>query len=366
MRVLAVFLFVFFAHAWAEPQIRVLLDSHTGAATVQMTGPHNTYLNGNFWYAGAGPDSRQVQAVAGSIYFDGSQVGHDLRLEPSDGLFYWNGFYYHGSILFIADLDQLLVINLVDIEDYIKGVVPLEMKADWEGEALKAQAVAARTYVLAHLDPAAPYDLCATEGCQRYEGYSAENPKSNQAVDDTKGVVVMYQGAYAETYYHADSGGLIASSQEVWGGDLPYLPAHEDVSHSSPHTSWNVSLDASQMTASMNAIGKSVGTVTAMRVNKLSATGRVTEVAIEGTGGSSKLNGTTLRQFLKDWGVKSTKFTMLANLKMQGSGYGHGVGMSQYGANAMAKSGYEFTQILGFYYPYTEIHRLGYAVAGTQ
>ncbi|MCA9836559.1 MAG: SpoIID/LytB domain-containing protein [Trueperaceae bacterium] len=366
MRVLICCLIVLSAHAWAEPQIRVLLGTYSGATTMQMTGPHNAYLNGSFWYAGAGPDTRSVQAVAGSLYFDGAQIGYDLRLEPSDGLFYWNGFYYHGSLQFVAEANSLLVINWVDIEDYIKGVVPVEMKADWEFEALKAQAVASRTYVLAHLKPEAAYDLCATEGCQRYEGYSSENPRSNEAVDATTGVVVMYGGAYAETYYHADSGGLIASSEEVWGGDLPYLPAHEDISHSSPHSSWSVTLDATQMAASMTAIGKPVGAVSAMRITKLSVTGRVVEVSIQGSAGSTNLSGKTLRELLKAWGVRSTKFTMLANLQVQGSGYGHGVGMSQYGANAMAKSGYEFTQILGFYYPYTEIHRLGYAIAGTQ
>lgn len=361
-----VFLLGFFSLAFAEPQIRVLIDELRGAGTLQMSGGYHAYLASGFWYSQPVSDSRTVQALADTIYFDGQALGQSLRLEPMEPYFYWQGLYYRGSLAFVAEADRLLVLNILDIEDYLKGVVAVEMKADWELEALKAQAVAARTYVLAHLDPTALYDICATEGCQRYDGYSAEHPRSNQAVEETSGVVVMYQGNFAKTFYHADSGGLIASSQEVWGAELAYLPAHEDFAHASPHRSWSVSLDAAQMTASLNAIGRGVGTVSALRVSSISTTGRVTEVSVQGTAGSTKLSGKSLRELLRAWGLRSTKFAMTGSLSAQGSGYGHGVGMSQYGANALAKTGYEFTQILGFYYPYTELHRLTYALASVE
>ncbi len=349
--------------AFAEPSVRILIDELSGPVSISMLSAHNAYLDGAFWYSQNVADTRSLQASSESLYFDGQAIGRRLRFEPVEQHFSWNNQRYRGSIEFLFHEGKAQVINIVDIEDYLKGVIAVEMKADWPMDALKAQAVASRTYVLAHLNSGANYDICATPGCQHYGGMDVEHPRGNEAVRLTQGVVVMYNGDFAETYYHADSGGIIASSEEVWGNAFPYLVAHNDTSYTTGHRNWVVSLDANLIAQSLNNIGQTVGQVSAAKVLRQSASGRALELQIIGSAGSTVLKGRTLRAFTRAWGLKSTKFVMTANLSAQGNGYGHGVGMSQYGANELAKSGYEFTQILGFYYPGTSLQRLGYAVA---
>jgi stage II sporulation protein D len=111
------------------------------------------------------------------------------------------------------------------------------MQASWPLEALKAQAVAARTYTLLHIDGRRAYDVCATVDCQVYRGREVEHPASDAAVAATAGEVLTFRGAFARTYYHADSGGVIASSAEVWGSEIPYLQAFQDVASGGPHAS---------------------------------------------------------------------------------------------------------------------------------
>src|SRR5690606_14905545 len=114
---------------------------------------------------------------------------------------------------------------------------------------------AARSYTLTSLAPSASYDLCATVDCQVYRGVEVEHPRTDTAIAATAGVVVTYGGATARTYYHADSGGMIASSQEVWGSALPYLVARADAPTSTPHRAWVYRLDPAVVGASMEAAG---------------------------------------------------------------------------------------------------------------
>src|SRR5699024_2296002 len=120
------------------------------------------------------------------------------------------------------------------LEEYLKGVIPAEMHADWHPEALKAQAVAARSYVLHQLDPGEPFDVCADQDCQEYGGATLQHPATDRAVDSTEGLALTWEGEFIKAYYHSDSGGATASADEVWGEDLPYLPSREDVSTDSP------------------------------------------------------------------------------------------------------------------------------------
>ena len=240
------------------------------------------------------------------------------------------------------------------------------MQASWSLEALKAQAVAARTYTVVNLKPQEDYDLCATEDCQKYTGITKEHPSSDQAIWETVGQVVTYNGQFARTYYHSDSGGIIASSGEVWGNDLPYLVAHRDTEISSPHQSWDREVDPIKVAAVLAAYGKNVGSVQALRILSYSDSGRVDQLEVSGSGGSVTLSGTTLTKMMREWGMKSTRFVMTGNLSARGSGWGHGVGMSQYGAKTLAEQGYAYSQILGFYYPGTGLSVLTYALAQNQ
>jgi len=141
-----------------------------------------------------------------------------------NGLVYTKNKWYRGQLLVLNTKKGLTVINEVELENYIKGVVPAEMPPAWNTEAHKAQAIAARSYALASQGKRKGYgfDLKDTPEDQAYYGASAETPKTNQAVDATKGQVLIYDKKVIPAYYHASSGGWTLSAKQVWGEDRPY------------------------------------------------------------------------------------------------------------------------------------------------
>ncbi len=343
------------AQAQAEALVRVLLaDAPT--AVVAFDGAHRGEVDGRPF---ATPHGLvwPLTAVGDRLWVDGREVGGTLELTADGGVVY-EGRAYRGSLRFGARDGRVRVVNVVDLESYLRGVVPAEMQASWPSEALKAQAVAARTYTMHHLDPGRDHDICATVDCQVYRGRSAEHPAADAAIAATAGEVLTYDGVFARTFYHADSGGVIASAAEVWGGDLPYLQVFQDVASTGPHRTWVATLDPRAVGAELAAAGVRIGTPQRVRVVETSASGRVVRAEVVGTGGSAVLVGALLRQQLRAWGLKSTRFVMSGDLTVRGEGWGHGVGMSQYGARALALDGYGYAQILGFYYPETLLQRL--------
>lgn len=352
---LVALLFAFVPVAHGSTLVRVLL-ADVVAADVRFAGPHRGAIDGRPFEV-ALPLSWPVVAVGDRLWVDGADAGRTLDL-ASDDFVVWAGHRYRGTLRLIAHEGLVRVVNVVELESYLRGVVPAEMQASWPAEALKAQAVAARTYTLLHLDPRRNYDVCATVDCQVYRGRDAEHPATDAAVAATAGEVLTYRGAFARTYYHADSGGVIASSAEVWGSEIPYLQAFQDVASGGPHAVWTARLDPRGVAVQLAAIGVHVGTLQRFRVVETSSSGRVVRAEVIGAAGRAVLHGVTLRTQLRAWGLKSTRFTMTGDLTMRGEGWGHGVGMSQYGARALALAGYGYAQILGFYYPDTQLQRL--------
>lgn len=342
--------------AHAIVPVRVLLADGLPQLTLSFPGAHHGAIDGRTFATPLGLDW-PMQVAGDSLLLDGSDVGRVLELGGEDGVVF-QGRRYRGSLRLIARDGVIRVVNVLDLESYLRGVVPSEMQASWHVEALKAQAVAARTYTLVNLSPQSDYDVCATDDCQVYGGMDAEHPATDQALLATEGQVLTYQGDFARTYYHADSGGVIASSAEVWGGELPYLQTFQDVVSDGPHRRWTLRLEPARVAQGLNPIGLGVGSVQGMRVLQASASGRVLRAEVWGSAGRSTLSGATLRQQLRSWGLKSTRFVMTGDLSVSGEGWGHGVGMSQYGARALAEAGYSYSQILRFYYPDTQIQRL--------
>ncbi len=342
--------------AHAQPLVRVLLGDDLAEVHVAFAGPHAGAIDGRS-FATPFALTWPVSAAAGELTVDGHPVGRVLELWSDDG-FGWDGRRYRGSLRLVADGDRVRVVNAVELEAYLRGVVPAEMVPTWPAEALRAQAVAARTYTLAYLDSGAEYDVCATDECQVYRGRDAEHPSTDAAVADTAGLVLTYGGAFARTYYHSDSGGVIASSAEVWGRDIAYLQAFQDVITNGPHRAWTSQLAPGPVAATLRAAGRDVGNVERLTVLATSASGRVERVEFVGSAGRAVLEGAALRAALRGWGLKSTRFAMTGALTVRGEGWGHGVGMSQYGARELALQGYAFAQILGFYYPDTTLQRV--------
>jgi stage II sporulation protein D len=341
--------------AQAQTLVRVLL-ADVADVTMAFDGPHRGSLDGRVFETPHGL-AWPLTAVGDRLWVDGREAGTTLDL-TSEGGVVWNGRRYRGTMRLMARAGDVRVINVLDLESYLRGVVPAEMQASWPAEALKAQAVAARTYTLHHLDGSRDHDVCATVDCQVYRGWDAENPATDAAIAATAGEVLTYEGVFARTFYHADSGGVIASSAEVWGADLPYLQAFQDVANAGPHSVWTARLDPRGVGAHLAVVGVQIGTLTRLRLLETSLSGRVVRAEVVGSAGRAVLDGATLRGQLRAWGLKSTRFVMTGDLTLRGEGWGHGVGMSQYGARTLALAGHSYPQILGFYYPSTVLQRL--------
>lgn len=280
-------------------------------------------------------------------------------LEPSEDGFVWIGDkWYRGRVMVTLENGELTAINYVDLEDYLYSVVGSEMPVSWPQAALESQAVAARSYALYKQARARNplYDVNATTAHQVYKGLLQEAPSTIAAVDATENQVVTYNGEVIEAIFHSSSGGYTENAGDVWSSDVPYLRGVEDFDHTSPVFSWEKSFSVSEFS---NKIGD-VGQVTSIGTPTMTQLGRVASITIAGNKGSQVLRGRDVRSAL---GLRSTRFTIDLNentdvVTVRGSGFGHGVGMSQWGARALAEQGWNFTEILQHYYQSTAIAQL--------
>ncbi len=271
---------------------------------------------------------------------------------------------YRGDIEIQPCKNGLRAYNVVDVESYLRGVVPLEMPSSYPEEALKAQAVAARTYVCmaAQRFKALGRDLCDGSHCQQYAGVSGEKPRCDKAVLDTCGMVLTCSGSLASTMYCADSGGSTAGYCDYYpGAPFPYLACVPDPSETE-HIVWRASLPAATVAQRLTKSGFAAkAPFTTVSITKMDAAGRAIEVEFATVDAKTAVPAHKLRAALGNDVIKSTAFkvnlTDDGKLEFEGTGYGHGFGMSQRGAKAMASppNNRTFQQILAHYYPGTEI-----------
>ena len=330
------------------------------------------------------------------------------------------GYKYPGGFEYRPNADgTLTVINVVDIEDYVKGVVPYEMDKDWPLAALEAQAVCARTYAVKTRHPSLGFDVCAGTDCQVYYGRNRATDMTDAAVDNTAGEMIYYGGKPADTVvYCASNGGATEDAANVWSS-IPYLVGKKDPYEAKtniPNYNWSVTYTADELTWILEQKGYSIGTVKNVYVAEFTPMGNVSKVTFEGSRDSVTVKGETCRTIFYsstyNKSVKSQRFTIngagaasggiyindsntvIRSLEgvsvlsgggktvrldgsasvlsasgtstvgegqmpafskdgtftITGSGSGHNLGMSQYGAKAMAELGYTYDEILEFYY----------------
>jgi len=207
---------------------------------------------------------------------------------------------YRGRLLIrLNQAGSLMAINHLPLETYLASVVGSEMPASWPQAALRAQAVAARTYALSHLKPSAPYDLKSTVASQVYRGLAAETDSTRAAVAATTGKVLMQDGRLILAAFHSSSGGSTEDSGQVWSRQLPYLVSVPDFDRDSPVSRWNLRLEPDQL----RSLFRETGGVRRIDVLATSNTGRIRRARVIGPAGSLDLSGTELRQRL---GLRST------------------------------------------------------------
>lgn len=271
---------------------------------------------------------------------------------------------YRGAIEVSAWRGALLLVNAVGLEDYVRGVIPEEMPASYPTEALKAQAVAARTYSLANMGKhkADGYDLCDTNMCQHYGGVSAEKTKCSEAVADTRGMILTFQGRPASVMYSTDCGGATQDYSESHPGKtIPYLCCVTEP-EGIVHRTWELKLSLKELQQKLMAAGmKEAEGLRALRVVTVSPSGRPQELEVTGSGGVATISGLRFRVALGQHILKSTLYTLETqpdgSVLFRGRGAGHGHGMCQVGSKALALPpfAYSYDRILAHYFPGAEL-----------
>ncbi len=280
-----------------------------------------------------------------------------------------NNKIYRGTITINFASGKTNIINELKFEDYLKGILPKEAVVSWNMEALKTQAVISRTYAAKNIGRHSKegFDVCSTVHCQVYGGGSCENKRCNQAVYDTKGEVVLYKNALAQTLFHAACGGHTDDPKYVWGWkETPeYLKGRKDkYCKGNPHSNWTSEVDESFIRKKLIDAGYKVGTI-----KKISYSGKTTgkaakTVTISHSKGKLTLNAYTFRLAVDAFKIKSTMFTSIKKSKnkfiFSGHGWGHKAGLCQWGAKAMGDKKISYKKILEYYYPGTNIGKISY------
>jgi len=272
---------------------------------------------------------------------------------------------FRGAIdIQIDQKNNLLVINRLGIESYVKGVLFHEISDKWPIEATKAQAVATRTYALYKMyeNIKEPYDVTSDIFSQVYGGRTAERFRTDIAADYTAGEVLVYNGKIIPAFFHSNSGGQTEDANQVWGIDLPPLKGvPSPYSQGMPHYVWKRNFQSSEVQKMLEKAGINVGVIKDISVAERNESGRIKSLIIEARDGrKTKISGLKFRDTLGPNFIKSNKYNVVMKgyfFDLVGNGWGHGVGMCQWGAYQMAKNKFKYDQILKHYYPGVEIKK---------
>ena len=383
-----------------------------------------------------------AECSRGDILVEFDQSGQPFGVLPWSEETWFAGYTYTGGFEYNrVNGNDLTVINVVGIHDYVKGVITGEMSPSWNVEALKVQALCAKSYSYSNMGKHSSlgFDLCNTTCCQVYYGTRQQNENSNSAVDDTYGLFLLHDGEVIEAFYHASSGGYTEDAENVWGKEVPYLKAVED-EHLIQTLPYEFTVTNSELKAILKEKGYSItGDIVDFYVSETTDAGNVRALTfVQSNGKELVFTGEKARTILNGssygYQVKSMRFTVTpssgtsstgskttpvnnswisslltklyaiggkgssAKIKLDnddayvltasgtvplsdlmessgnssskkpasnsgsyvvsGTGSGHNVGMSQWGAKAMADDGYDYEEILHFYYTDIEIDPL--------
>ena len=372
-----------------EPVIRVLIGEEN-KARFRADGSKSIFVQG------ISSKQRSIKSI-NIVYGDGTATysinnnlnswfelpeNFNLIIKNNDerGIWYKNR-RYAGELRVLLNDQKLQIINYLKLEKYLKSVVGSEMPKEFPLAALQAQAIAARTYALKLLGKNEVFDIHSTQASQVYLGLEAETAKINRAVRSTSSLALFYENKLIEAVFHSSSGGRTENSGQVWKYQLPYLRSVIDYDQNSTKYRWTKKIGSSEL----DKIFADIGGLNSIQIKKKSNSDRVLVIKLYGPKGTKNISGKNLRKNLK---LLSNKFDV--NLKfnhinlenklnsdnklvgnsalkplppiptdyfllVKGYGAGHGVGMSQWGAKAMAERGANFRKILRHYYTGVQI-----------
>jgi stage II sporulation protein D len=300
------------------------------------------------------------------------RFGARLTLEPQgpEGAVVVNGRPYRGRLELRRDAlkaagGTLTVVNELSVDDYVQGILVHEASPEWPLESLKAQAVISRSYALYNRGrhESDGFDLCNTVHCQVYGGRQSEREVTNRAVQETRGEALLHGGRVISAVFHSCCGGRTEDSENVWDGPpSPYLKSVKcGWCKESPKFRWSASVPLEGLSKRLAAAGHRVGRAKSLKVLSRSKSGRAYTVRVAGSGGSAVLRGNPFRAAADPAAVRSTLWTAVSMKKnswsFTGRGWGHGVGLCQWGAKFMADAGRSHEDILTFYYRDVKLER---------
>jgi stage II sporulation protein D len=278
-----------------------------------------------------------------------------------------NDGHFRGDVIIINNKGaNFTVVNSIDLERYIRGVLYHEVSDKWPLEAIMAQAVATRTYALYSMEKfaARDYDVTNDVYSQVYGGRGSERYRTNVAVRRTGGQVLVYQGKIFPAFFHANSGGVTEDASELWDIDIVPLKGgiKSPFSMNSPHYQWRRNFRLKDIQDKLNARGYEIGLIKDIQVLEYNKSGRVRKLKIISRDGKEHvIEGKIFRDVVGPNVLRSNKYDIEMKgwyVDFVGNGWGHGVGMCQWGAYGMALMHYNYRQILEFYYPSSEISKL--------
>ena len=379
----------------SERVVRILLSARQSQVRLTAGGGWRIYAaDGVTLVALPEPGERWVLDREGSVVSARREDSRTVPLRDSpvivrptdaNGSIGFNGKRWRGELVISSSDDGLLVVNRVRMDDYLRGVVPLEIgtTATADAAAVEAQAVTARSYAVTHLGAARrPYDMSATVQDQVYGGVDAETSVGDMSVEATAGLVLLYGGAVVNAPYHANCGGITAEPQDSWrASSEPYLRRVSDqipgtdrfYCDRAPRFRWTRSFSGDELRQAIDRYVRAlpggnggVGAVKNVAVTAVTPAGRVATLTVDTERGRWALRGNEIRSALRSAGgdlLYSTYFSLEATtgrfgverVTLRGGGNGHGVGMCQSGAIGRARAGQDFRTILRTYYPGTTV-----------
>ncbi len=294
-----------------------------------------------------------------------------LKFSPlKDATVYVNDRRLRGEVDIVKNGNgSLTVVNVLNLEDYIKGVLYHEVSHYWPLESIKAQAVAARTYALYQMgiNKAKDYDVTNDIYSQVYGGRNSERYRTSVAVDRTRGLILFYKGKIVPAYYSATCAGFTEDANELWKEDLAPLKGVQcDYCVHSPHSRWKKNFRLKDIQDKLNENGFKLGLIKEISIVERNASGRIRTLKITTRDDkTATISGKDFRNIIGPNLIRSNNYEIEMKgyyMDLIGKGWGHGVGLCQWGAAEMSRKGFNFKEILSYYYPGAEI--VGYETAG--
>ncbi len=355
----------------AEPEfpVRVCVVENADSVKLILKGHYEIYsLHSSEILKQGSYLNSKVSATKGGILVAGGELktgGITIKTSKDSGI-YIDERRFRGFIDIIrTDTSKLIVVNHLDIEKYLYGVLYHEVSHLWPMEALKAQAITARTFAVyqARKNTAQDYDLRRDIYSQVYGGRTSERWATNRAVDLTKGEVLKYRDELFPAYYHATCAGFTEDASNLWGIDIPPLKGGVCLwCGNSPHYRWSCEIPLSRINQKLNAAGYKLDGIISIGALARNKSGRIDKLEVKDSSAvTTIITAKDFRLILDPNVVRSLNFEPAikgGDLVLKGLGWGHGAGMCQWGAHEMARKGKKTEEILKYYYPGADIAKL--------